>query len=93
MKRVGNIYHKIYDIDNLRLAHKMAKQDKTHYRAVKEIEKDLDKYLYQIQDMLINKTYKVSPYKCSIIKDKDKEREIMKLPYFPDRIIQWAIML
>lgn len=71
----------------------MAKQDKTHYRAVRKVERNLDNYLYQIQEMLINKTYKVSPYKCSIIQDSGKERMIMKLPYFPDRIIQWAIML
>ena len=93
MKRINNIYHKIYDIDNLRLAHKMARQDKSHYHAIQKIDKNPDYYLYQIQDMLKNKTYKVSPYKKSIIVDKGKERELMKLPYFPDRIIQWAIML
>lgn len=27
MKRYGNIYSKIYDLDNLRLAYKMAKKD------------------------------------------------------------------
>lgn len=93
MKRLGNIYSKIYDIDNLRLAHKMARQDKSHYQAVQKIDKNPDYYLFQIQEMLKNKTYKVSPYKISIIQDSGKEREIMKLPYFPDRIIQWAIML
>ena len=49
--------------------------------------------LLKIQDMLKNKTYKVSKYTISKINDKGKERELMKLPYFPDRIIQWAILL
>lgn len=57
------------------------------------VDKDPDKYLQQIQDMLTNGTYKVSEYTVSILKDKGKERELRKLPYFPDRIIQWAIML
>lgn len=57
------------------------------------VDKDPDKYLKQIQEMLTNGTYKVSEYTVSILKDKGKERELRKLPYFPDRIIQWAIML
>jgi hypothetical protein len=43
--------------------------------------------------MLISGTYQVSEYAISLLCDKGKERLLMKLPYFPDRIIQWAIML
>ena len=93
MKRYGNIYEKICSIDNLKFAHKNARKDKTFYREVKMVDSDEEYYLKQIQDMLINKTYKVSEYETSIINDKGKERVLMKLPYFPDRIIQWAIML
>lgn len=42
--------------------------------------------------MLIWKTYKTSPYEIFIKNDKGKEREIYKLPYFPDRIVHWAII-
>lgn len=42
--------------------------------------------------MLIRKTYKTSEYEVFIKKDTGKEREIYKLPYFPDRIIHWAII-
>ena len=93
MKRYGNLYCKIYDMDNLRLAHQNARKDKLFYKEVKMVDADPDYYLGIIQDMLIKKTYKVSEYDVSIINDKGKERELMKLPYFPDRIIQWAIML
>lgn len=47
----------------------------------------------QIKAMLEDETYSVGEYKHEIINDKGKERELMKLPYYPDRIIQWAIML
>lgn len=93
MKRYGNIFDKICSMDNLRLAHQNARKDKLYYREVKMVDADPDQYLKQIQEMLINHTYKVSDYSVSIINDKGKERELMKLPYFPDRIIQWAIML
>lgn len=57
------------------------------------VDSDEDYYLGQIQKMLINETYEVSKYMISTINDKGKDRELCKLPYFPDRIIQWAIML
>lgn len=93
MKRYGYIYEKIYSMDNLLLAHKNARKDKFFYKDVKMVDENPEYYLKQIQDMLKNETYEVSEYDVSIINDKGKERELMKLPYFPDRIIQWAIML
>lgn len=93
MKRYGNLYHKIYNMDNLRLAHKNAKRDKKFYREVRMVDSDPDFYLNQIHELLKNESYTVSDYKISIINDKGKERKLCKLPYFPDRIIQWAILL
>ena len=92
-KRVGNIYPKIIDIDNIKLAHKNAKKDKSFYSAVIKTNENLDERANKIQEMLKNHTYKVSQYKTSVIQDKNKKRILFKLPYYPDRIIQWAIML
>ena len=52
-----------------------------------------DYYLGQIRDMLVNQTYKVSEYEIFERKEGEKLRKIYKLPYFPDRIIQWAVIL
>lgn len=93
MKRYGGIFPKIYSMENLYLAHENARRDKTFYKEVKMVDSDPEYYLGQIQQMLKDGTYKVSEYAVSIINDKGKDRELMKLPYFPDRIIQWAIML
>lgn len=92
MKRYGYLYHQIYDIENLRLAHKNARKGKTHYKEVKIIDKNLDEYLYKLQELLINKTFNTSKYEVFLKEDKGKIREIYKLPYFPDRIVQHAIM-
>lgn len=93
MKRHGYIFEKIADIDNLRLAHEKARKNKTFYREVKMIDQNTDEYLYQIQRDLLSGTYETSPYEKFILKDKGKERVIHKLPYYPDRIVHWAIML
>jgi hypothetical protein len=93
MKRHGRIFDKITDIDNLRLAHQKARKNKTFYQEVKMVDQDPDFYLFHIQTMLTNKTYKTSPYTIFTIQDSGKEREIYKLPYYPDRIVHWAIML
>lgn len=93
MKRYGNLYEKICAIENLREAHKNARKDKSYYKDVQMVDENPDYYLEQIRDMLINDTYVVSAYEYSVINDGGKERVLAKLPYFPDRIIQWAIML
>lgn len=93
MKRYNDIFPKIVDMENLKEAFKNAKKGKSHYHEVKMVEKDPDFYLSEIQQMLINGTYKTSKYETFIKNDKGKEREIYKLPFYPDRIIHWAIML
>lgn len=93
MKRYGHIYEEIYDIDNLKLAHMNARRGKTHYDEVKFVDNNLDNCLHDIHFMLKNKTYKTSEYTIFKKKDKGKERIIYKLPYYPDRIVHWAIML
>ena len=44
MKRYGNLYHKIYDLENIRLAHKNAKKGKAHYSEVKMVEANGNTY-------------------------------------------------
>jgi RNA-directed DNA polymerase len=92
LKRYNNLYSKIYDMENIKLAHKNAKKGKAHYSEVKMVDTDPDKYFMKIHDMLKNKTFRNSEYEVFTRKCGDKEREIFKLPYFPDRIIHHCIM-
>ena len=92
MKRYGNLYKEICSMENLRRAHQNAKKGKGWYQEVKMVDSDPEKYLKEIQEMLINHTYKTSDYERFIKCEHGKEREIFKLPYFPDRICQWAII-
>lgn len=63
MKRVGYIYEKIYDMDNLIEAHKQARKGKGHYQAVKNTDAHLEERLQEIQTMLKDGTYVVGEYK------------------------------
>lgn len=92
-KAVGNIYPKICTIKNVREAHKRGRKGKTAYVWVKRVDENPDKYLKRVQRKLKDKTYMTSPYREFMIEDRGKEREICDLPYFPDRIIHWALML
>lgn len=93
MKRYGNLWDKICSMENLQEAHRNARKDKAFYVDVRMVDKDPERYLSKIREMLVHDTYEVSEYSISVLHDKGKERELRKLPYFPDRIIQWAIML
>ena len=92
MKRYGNLYEKICSMENLELAFKNAKKGKGWYKEVQQIEKRPYYYLAGLQWMLKNHKYKTSEYATFTKKDGKKEREIYKLPFFPDRIAQWAVL-
>lgn len=92
MKRKGFLFEKIVDINNIVRAHLNARKRKTHYKEVQMVDRDILGYCTKIQKMLIDKTYTTSKYHTFKISDRGKERDICELPYYPDRIIQWAIM-
>lgn len=95
MKRYGNLYKEICSYDNLLRAHEMARKGKSHYSEVKKVNEEPEKYLKNLEFHLKNETYYVNrnDYRIQYIIDRGKERELMKLAYYPHRIIQWAIML
>lgn len=92
MKRYGNLYKEIYNYENLKQAHYHARKGKGWYSEVQMVNEDEYCYIKHLQYLLQSKTYETSKYEVFIKNDKGKEREIYKLPYYPDRICQWAIM-
>ena len=92
MKRFGNLWEKICDIENIREAHHNARKGKVHYRSVQRVDKDPEKYIARIHTLLATNTYKTSAYKVFKKIDNGKVRVIYALPYFPDRIVHHCIM-
>lgn len=93
MKRYGHLYPQVYDLDNIRAAHRNARQGKGHYPEVRRVEKAPEVYFTRIQEMLKKRTYQTSGYTHFETLCSGKQRHISKLPYFPDRIVHHAIML
>jgi retron-type reverse transcriptase len=91
MKRVGNLYQQICSIENLQLADTIAGKGKSGQYGVILHRKNKESNILKLQEMLITKTYKTSPYSIFKIYEP-KEREVFRLPYFPDRITHHAIM-
>ena len=90
MKRIGNLYNQICELDNLYLAYSKARQGKSKRYGVLLFEKHLEENMRQIQSELMNGLYRTSEYSIFMIHDP-KEREVYRLP-FRDRIIHHAIM-
>ena len=83
MKRIGNLYQQVYGLENLKLADIKAGKGKSAQYGVKLHNKNREANLFALHLMLKNKTYKTSPYTTFKIYEP-KEREVFRLPYFPD---------
>lgn len=90
MKRKGNLYPLIYDLDNIRLAEAKARKGKGHQPGVKLFDMDPEANLLAIQEQLQQHTYRTAEYYRFTIFEP-KPREISRLPY-PDRIVHHSIM-
>lgn len=91
MKRVGNIFDKVISLENLRLADEKARKGKLHSYGVQLHDKKREANLLALHESLKNGTFKTSKYHIFKIYEP-KEREIFRLPYYPDRILHHAIM-
>jgi len=91
MRRHGNLWPKITNVDNIYRAYLSARKGKGWQNTIKRFDRNFDENLFAIQDSLTNKTFTTSQYKEKIIYEP-KKRIIYKLPFNPDRIVQHALM-
>lgn len=92
MTGTKDLFNSICSMDNLYRAYQNAKSGKGWYKEVKQIEKKPFYYLAGLQYMLKNHLFKTSEYEIFILNEGKKKRDVYKLPFFPDRIAQWAIL-
>lgn len=91
MKRINGLFNQVCSIENLVLADKKARKGKLGQYGVILHDKSKEQNIMSLHRMLIDKTYQTSEYSIFQIKDP-KERDVYRLPYFPDRITHHAIM-
>lgn len=91
MKRHGNLFEKITAQDNIYTAYRLARRGKGRMANVRRFAKDEAASLERIRDMLICKTFHTQQYQEKIVFEP-KRRTIYVLPFYPDRIVQHALM-
>jgi len=94
MKRVGYLYEKICDPDNVRRAIFHACQHKHNRGYVRHILADPERYTAQISAMLREHRFVPGENRTRIIRDTScgKEREITVPRFYPDQIVHWAVI-
>jgi RNA-directed DNA polymerase len=90
MKPTRNLYHKIYDPDNLRLAYIRAKRGKEEKPGVYRYSKNLNENLMDLRHQFISGNFEIGNYHFFTIFEP-KERLICAAP-FPERVLHHAII-
>lgn len=81
----------VTDIENIRLAFHKAALHKSKHKGVIKTKAALDERLEALHLSLVNKTFTTSKYWEKTIYEP-KKRTIYILPFYPDRIVQHALM-
>lgn len=94
MKRIGYLYEQIYSVENIKLAIRNAAKGKHDRGYIRKILNNSDYYANIISESLRTNTYQLSPNRYKTIKDgaSQKERNITIPAFYPDQIIQWAVV-
>lgn len=91
MKRIGGLFERIISMENLRRADERARRGKRKSYGVRMHDKNREGNLEELHERLLTGMYRTSEYSVFTIHEP-KEREIYRLPYYPDRIVHHAIM-
>ena len=93
MKRVGYLYKEICDLENCKAAILTASKGKRNRKNVKKVLDNLEDRAKDLQKMLMEHSYKPSPYTIRYINDgiKQKRRRLAKPRFWPDQCIHHAL--
>jgi len=91
VRKYKNLWQPFIADDNIAWAYQKAKRGKSKYNAVRYIEDHKDECLKTLKKSLEEGAFTTGQYKEKTIKEP-KERLIYVLPFFPDRIVQHALI-
>ena len=93
INKTATLEKNVATLPKLEYAHRFARRGKGHYKEVQDTEADLEKRLKHLKNLILTRTYRTSPYTHLPITERGKTRVISKLPYWPDRVAQAALIL
>lgn len=91
-KRKGNLWPELVSKENITEAYRNSRRSKAYRPDVRAVDADPEPYILEAQRLLVEKEYRTSDYRMFEIHEKGKTRLVADLPYFPDRIIHWALI-
>lgn len=91
MKRLNNLYQRICSLENLAAADAIARKGKLNQYGIRIHDRNREANLVQLRDDLLSRRFQTSAYTTFKVFEP-KEREVFRLPYYPDRIVHHAIM-
>lgn len=91
MKRYKNLWDEFISIENFELAARRAVKSKKSKKSVQYFLEHKDELIQKLRNSLIDGTFKTSQYKIFTIYEP-KQREIYKLPLYPDHILHHALI-
>jgi len=94
-KRIGHLFERVVDLDNIKLAIRNAAKRKSDRPSVRRILQNIDKHARKLQEILITESWIPHPYHIREINDgiKKKKRIIAVPRFFPDQCIHHAFVL
>lgn len=97
MKRYGNLFHKIVDLENLESAILNAakgkcSEEKDRDGTIRHTVRNHREYAAQLHGLLVSGDYSCAEYTTFPKRERGKDRVIYVLPFYPDRIVQHAIL-
>lgn len=92
MKRYSNLFDTLCSLENIAQAHRNARKGKRHYKEVKMVDRDPERYFSGIRELLVSGEFRTAPYVHLVRQCCGKTRDIYKLPYYPDRIVHHCIV-
>lgn len=93
MKRHGHLFDQIADYENLYKAFQTARKAKRYKNPhhIAWVENNFDTLAGQLITTMQNGEYKTSNYTRFMLTERGKEREIFRLPFWPDRVVHHAV--
>jgi retron-type reverse transcriptase len=91
VKRENNLFEQICSLDNLQAADTIARRGKAGQWGIKVHDRNKEAHLLKLHQQLLDGDFKTSPYTTFKVYEP-KEREVYRLPYYPDRILHHAVM-
>lgn len=93
-KRIGHLFEKMIDRDNLKLAIQNAARRKRNRASVRRVLNDIEKYTDKLYEILSSESFNPHQYAIREINDgiKKKKRIIAVPRFFPDQCIHHAFV-